>query len=164
MMTATNSCESGFSDISCATPQPPGQQQLAGVASIETGTIIKTGKGKNATFTFTPGSEFAPGDKVVFRGLVTDDTGAAVSGAMFSLDITGPESVGTSSSASDGLGIADAEWSTQRPNRKGAGGTTEGIYTATVSGLSAGGFDWDNIPLEVEFSIGGQRSHFTRMH
>jgi hypothetical protein len=148
------SCESGFSNIQCATPQPPGHQQLAGVDSLETGKWVREGKGKNATTTWVLTTEFAAGDSIVFLGLVTDDTGAPFSGVNFDLEISGPESTFISSVASDSEGYAEATWVTQKPNKRGAGGTTQGAYTATVTGLSAGGYDWDGNSVHVDFSIG----------
>ena len=152
MLTATAGCESDFSNIECATPQPPGQQAVAGVASIVTGTYVKTGKGKDATTTWVETSNFAQGDKVVFRGLITDADGVPLSGANFHLGITGPESNNLSSGSSDGDGYAEATWSTQKP--KGGGGTTPGAYTGTVTDVSAAGHSWDEVPTETDFSIG----------
>jgi hypothetical protein len=152
MLTATVGCAtSDFSDILCATPQPPGQQAVAGVASIETGQWVKTGKGKDATETWTPMTDFAQGDKVTFRGLITDGDGLPLPGANFHLEITGPESHSVSSGSSDGEGFAEATWSTQKP--RGGGGTTVGDYTGTVTDVSAAGHSWDEVATEAGFSI-----------
>jgi hypothetical protein len=151
MLTATAGCESDFSNIECATPQPPGQQAVAGVASIETGKYVKTGKGKDATTTWVPTTDFAQGDKVVFRGLITDVDGVPLAGANFHLDITGPESNSLSSGSSDGDGLAEATWSTQKP--RGGGGTTVGAYTGTITDVSAAGHSWDEVATQAEFSI-----------
>ncbi len=154
MLTATASCESGFSDVVCATPQPPGQQQLAAVDNLETGTSVKVGKGKNAYYEFQAQFVFTQGDRIGIRGRVTDESGAPVSGATFSVHINGPEIQDLTSASSDADGVAVAEWSTEAPNKKGNGGTIPGDYTATVSGLSAGSLTWDGNPVQASFSIG----------
>jgi hypothetical protein len=164
MLTATAGCAtSDFSAIACATPQPPGQQEVAGVASIETGLYVKSGKGKDATTTWVPTTEFAQGDKVVFRGWITDADGVPLPGANFHLAISGPESNSISSGSSDGDGLAEATWSTRKPNGGGGGGTTVGAYTGIVTEVSAAGHSWDEVPTQAEFSIGppgaGLQSH-----
>jgi hypothetical protein len=152
MLTATAGCAtSDFSDIVCATPQPPGQQAVAGVASIEAGQWVKTGKGKDATETWVPMTDFAQGDRITFRGLITDGDGLPLPGANFHLDITGPESHSVSSGSSDAEGYAEATWSTQKP--RGGGGTTVGDYTGTITNVSAAGHSWDEVPTQADFSI-----------
>ncbi len=63
-------CESGFSNILCATPDTPGQTTTAGVSALETGKYVKSGKGKGATLTYQPTSSFTAGDGVVIRAQV----------------------------------------------------------------------------------------------
>ena len=147
------SCESAFSNIQCATPQPPGQQQLAGVVALQSGTWITEGKGKNATHTFVLSTEFVQGDDIVFQAQIIDAAGLPITGAKFDLGITGAESASITSTLSDGAGMAEATWATQKPNKKGVGGTTTGSYVATVSGLTAGGYNWDGSAVQVSFSI-----------
>jgi len=154
LTTRLASCESAFGNIQCASPQPPGQQRLAGTESLQSGKWISEGKGKNVTLTFLLTTEFAQGDSIVFRGQVIDDAGAPVSGATFNLQITGPESVVITSTSSDSAGIAEATWTTQTPNKRGAGGTSAGAYRATVIGLTVSGYNWDEVATEVSFSIG----------
>ena len=154
MLTATAGCESGFSNIECATPQPPGQLDVAGVASIVTGKYVRTGKGKDAVTTWVPTADFVQGDKVVFRGQITGADGVPLPGANFHLAVTGPESSTVSSGSSNGDGYAEATWSTQKPNGGGGGGTTVGTYTGTVTDVSAAGHSWDEVATQAIFSIG----------
>jgi hypothetical protein len=148
-------CESGFSNILCAIPTQPGQEVLAGVIDpMLTGKWVKEGKGKNATLTFVLTSSFIQGDGVVISATVNDETGAPVADATVNIEISGAESANLSSRPSDANGIAEATWNTLAPNKKGAGGTTIGAYTATISGVTASGFVWDQVPTSVSFTIG----------
>ena len=151
MLTASAGCAtSDFSLISCATPQPPGQQAVAGVASIVMGKYVKVGKGQED---WVPTTDLVQGDKVVFRGLITDGEGLPLPGANFHLAISGPESHAVSSGSSDADGYAEATWSTQRPKGKGGGGTSPGDYTGTTTDVSAAGHSWDEVPTQAVFSI-----------
>jgi hypothetical protein len=164
-VTASSSeCESGFSTIMCATPQPPGQQPTAGVLSIQSGKWVREGKGKNATETFVFTTGFAAGDEIILRMLVTDQGGAPLPGATVDLTITGPENTSISSGVSAVDGSAEALWATQKPNKKGLGGTASGSYTATVSGLSTPSLDWDGVVTTVGFTIGQSSAKQMRMH
>ncbi len=155
-VTASSSeCESGFSNILCSTPPPPGQEAAAGVISMQSGKWVTKGKGKNKTQTFVFTTDFAAGDELVFRMLVTDQGGAALPGATVNLTVSGPENTSISSGVSDASGNAEALWTTQSPNKKGVGGTANGSYTATVSGLSAPSHDWDGLAYKVDLTIGG---------
>jgi len=149
-------CESGFSNILCATPRQPGQLQTAGVSGLETGTWVVTGKGKNATRTFVLSTEFVQGDEIVFRALITDDSGVPVKNASFELTISGPETVAIASGTSDTTGVASATWVTQAPNHKGQGGTLTGVYSATLSALNANSYSWDEVAVQVGFGVAGQ--------
>ena len=149
-------CESAFSNIQCATPQAPGQQETAAVATLQTGKWVREGKGKNATETFVLTTQFVQGDTIVFQAQVVDETGSPVSGANYNLQITGPESSALTSTASDDAGTGEANWGTEKPNKKGVGGTTIGSYQAIVSGLSASGYVWDGQSIQVSFSIDAQ--------
>ncbi|NNL05360.1 MAG: hypothetical protein HKO85_08715 [Xanthomonadales bacterium] len=154
MLTAqTAECESAFSNIACATPQPPGQQQAAGVSSLETGKWVRQGKGKHATTEWVLTDQFVQGDQVIFRGRITDENGNALQGASFQLAISGPESASLVSGVSDAEGYAEASWSTAKPNKKGVGGTATGSYTAAVSGASATGYGWDGVATQLGFTI-----------
>ena len=164
-VTASSSeCESGFSNITCATPLPPGQEVTAGVISMQSGKWVREGKGKHATETFVFTTDFAAGDEIVFRLLVADQGGAPLPGATVSLAISDPENTSINSGASDAEGNAEALWATQKPNKKGIGGTASGSYTATASGLSAPTHDWDGIAKEVNFTIGQSSAMQMSMH
>jgi hypothetical protein len=151
---APTECQSDFSNIHCATPQQAGQQQEVGVTTIQTGKWVREGKGKHATETFVFTDSFSAGDQVSLRMLVTTESGTPVSGATVSLAIDGPESTSVISDSSDNDGFAVAAWATQRPNKKGVGGTSSGPYTATVSAVSSGQYDWDGNANQASFSIG----------
>jgi hypothetical protein len=148
----TDVAESAFSNILCATPESPGQITTAGVTTLETGYYEITGKGKDRVTTFVLSSTFAPGDTVIVRATVFDSDGLAVEGATVDLSITGPESVTLISGASDASGIAEASWVTEGPNKRGVGGTAEGSYTATVTGV-AGTLPWDGVMTSASFTL-----------
>ena len=149
-------CESAFSNIQCAIPQAPGQQETAAVVGLQTGKWVREGKGKNATETFVLTTQFVQGDSIVFQAQVVDETGSPVTGANYNLQVTGPESTTLTSTASNNTGTGEANWGTQKANKKGVGGTTVGSYQATVSGLSATGYGWDKQIMQVSFSIATQ--------
>jgi hypothetical protein len=148
----SNGCESGFSNILCATPTNPGQADLMGIDTLATGKWVKEGKGKNATESFVVTGTFATGDSVVVQATVTSG-GAPVADATVTLAISGPESATLTSAPSDADGVAALTWNTQSPNRKGNGGTATGNYTVTVTGVTAGGFAWDNISASATFTL-----------
>ena len=131
-ITTTTDCESGFSNILCATPATP--QQLVGVASVTT----------------VPNDVFAPGDKVNFEAQVVDEAGLPVAGAVVDLSETGPSLVSLASQPSDAAGIAVATWSTRRTGRFA---TPTGSYTATVTNVTAAGLTWDGVPTFTAFEI-----------
>jgi len=149
----TQQCESAFSNIVCATPKPPGQQATAGLETLETGKWVMQGKGKNATRTWIATTGFLQGDPITFRGRVTDSTGVPLAGATFSLAISDPSTLSLLSGVTDSQGYAEATWSTSKPNRKGAGGTPTGNYTATVTGVSVAGYSWDGAMKQAGFTI-----------
>lgn len=148
-------CESAFSNILCATPQPPGQPSAqATVFVTDIGRWLKQGKGGNATFVWDPTTEFTTGDEVVLKLKVTDQAGAAVAGAAVSVSVNGPAQATLTSSASRSDGFAEARWTTQKPNKQGAGGTATGLYTATVTGLSSNSHQWDGGVAQQTFTLG----------
>ncbi|MGV7229976.1 MAG: hypothetical protein ACQ9IQ_15125 [Nitrospirales bacterium] len=143
-------CESGYSNIMCATPTNQGQSgSLVGVASMETG--VYSGKGKNQTFNLA--TIFNPGDSVTIRTLVLDQDGSPVSNATVEIVIGGPETATLNSNPSDANGWAEAQWNTQAPNKKGNGGTTLGDYTATTTNVTASGFNWDGVTTSTTFKL-----------
>jgi hypothetical protein len=142
-------CESGFSNILCATPENQGQTTLpAGVNLIITGYL--SGKGKNKEF--VEASSFSPGDGIVIRSLVLSD-GSPVSSATVEITIGGPETVTLNSGPSAGDGWAEATWNTQAPNKKGQGGTATGSYTATTTNVTATGYHWDSVTTGTSFDL-----------
>ena len=144
-------CESGFSNIVCTTPNNQGQTPPpVGVSAMETG--IYEGKGNNKQY--APKTSFNAGDGVVIRARVIDrDTGLPVSNATVEITIGGPESVTLNSGPSDADGWAEATWQTQKPNKKGQGGTTPGEYTATTTNVTASGYHWDSVITSTTFII-----------
>jgi hypothetical protein len=148
-VTAYTECESAFSNILCATPDNQ-QTPAAGVTQMVTG--IYTGKGQNKTF--QEQISFNAGDSVVVRALVVDqDTGLPISNATVEITIGGPETVTLNSNPSDADGWAEATWNTQKPNKRGQGGTTPGAYTATTTNVTASGYHWDSVTTNVTFTI-----------
>jgi hypothetical protein len=144
-----DTCESGFSNILCAVPVNQGQQDLVGVESLETG--YYGGKGKNKTWVGT--TAFNAGDAVVVRARVVDAAGLPVANSTVAVEISGPETHTLTAGPSDGNGTAEATWQTLKPNKRGQGGTTPGAYTATVVGVTATGYVWDNAATSADFSV-----------
>jgi hypothetical protein len=149
-------CESGFSNILCAIPNAPGQAD-AGVSEMETGKWVTTGKGKKQTTDFVivaPPDVFNAGDAVVIRAYVVDSaTGLPLGNATVDISITGPETRNLTTGPSDTNGRAEATWNTQKPNKKGQGGTTLGEYTATTINVTATGYAWDGSATSTTFNI-----------
>jgi hypothetical protein len=143
------SCGSPFSNILCAIPNNQGQARV-GVGTLETG--IYSGKGK--TKTFSVAETFAAGDAVVVRAYVVDaSTGLPVANATVDIAITGPEAHTLTSGPSDANGLAEATWQTQKPNKRGQGGTTLGGYTVTVANVVADGYTWDGVMTSTSITI-----------
>jgi hypothetical protein len=137
-------CESDFSNVECAIAKA----LPAGVSILETG--IYSGKGKTATF--TPQSIFKAGDSIVIRAYVVDkSTGLPLSNASVDISVGGLSLSPTS--ASDASGIAETTWNTSAPNKRGQGGTAPGTYTATVTNVTASGYNWDMVRTSVDFTI-----------
>jgi hypothetical protein len=146
-------CESDFSTLVSATPQAPGHQQTAGVDVLETGRWVKEGKGKNATTTWETSGSFVQGDTVVIRGRILGTDNQPLSGATFSVNLSGPETAALTSAPSGADGWAEANWTTQSPNRKGNGGTAPGSYDLSVDGVMATGYHWDGIAISISISL-----------
>jgi hypothetical protein len=143
-------CESGYSEPVCATPQNQGQTtDPAAVTSLVTG--YYSGKGSNKTW--TPSGSFTAGDEVVVRALVVDATGSSIANATVEITIGGPEAVTLNSNPSNGEGWAEASWQTQKPSKKGQGGTTPGSYTASVTNITATGYHWDGVITDTSFTM-----------
>ncbi|RTR33535.1 Ig-like domain-containing protein [Shewanella atlantica] len=149
-----NVCESEFSNILCAIPIQPGQEDLAGIAEpIQTGKWLKEGKGKHQTITFVVTSEFIQGEDVVFQVTVKDESDLPISGATVNFLVDGTESTEFTSVVSNENGIAQASWSTDAPNKKGVGGTAVGEYVVFINGVTASGYVWDQIQTSKTFQI-----------
>jgi hypothetical protein len=146
-------CESAYSNILCATPEPPGQMVTIGVNAMETGRYVTTGKGKNKTTTFELTATFTAGDGVVVQAYVVDEQGNPVENATVGIQITGPETANITSDLSDANGLAVATWQTESPNKKGQGGTTTGSYSADVSNVTADNYVWDGVSTSTSFTI-----------
>jgi hypothetical protein len=145
-------CESTFSvDILCATPENQGQTtDPAGVVLLETG--YYEGKGKNVTWISS--SVFAPGDEVTVRAQVIDQTtGLPIANATVEVTIGGSDTVTLNSNPSNTDGWAEATWQTQKPNKKGQGGTTPGDYTASTTNVTASDYHWDSVTTSTPFTI-----------
>jgi len=153
-VTASNTeCESGFSNILCATPQSPGQTQYASAAVFETGHWVTEGKARNRYPVYQASTVFAAGDEIILRIKVTDESGIGIGGAQASISITGPESADLLSLLTDSQGEAEATWATVRPNKKGVGGTAVGAYSAAITGLKLSTHQWDGVAGEWSFTI-----------
>jgi len=148
----TAECESDFSNILCAIPNNPGQNNLE--ATLATGRYETTGKGKTKVITFVTTTIFSVGDGVILRAIVLDEaTGLPVPNATVNIDISGPQAASLSTGPSDSKGVAEATWQTQAPNRKGQGGTTPGNYTATTTDVTASGYIWDGVMTTTAFTL-----------
>jgi len=144
-------CESAFSNVLCATPASS-VQLSAKAGSIETGRLVTSGKGKNQVTSFVVDSIFSQGETVVLRALLLDSADQPLSGASFTAAVSGPSTAAVSSGSADAQGYATATWDTTAP-RKNKDGTPTGSYTATITGVSAGGYTWDGVTVEVVFDL-----------
>ncbi|MGA1839261.1 MAG: fibronectin type III domain-containing protein [bacterium] len=144
-------CESGFSNILCATPNNQGQTtDPAGVDSMVTGFYSGGGKTK----TFSSSTTFQAGTSIVIRAHMIDKiTGSPLANATVDIAIDGPETTTLTSGPSDPAGVAEATWNTQAPNRKGQGGTTPGHYTASTIDVKVSGYHWDSVTTSTSFDI-----------
>jgi hypothetical protein len=148
--------ESGFSNILCAVPTNPGQTLFAGVDTIRTGKWIKQGKGKNATTTFELTQSFTAGDGVVIQGRAVNEDLVALPDATVEISIkdTNGDTVTTLlTGPSDADGWAEATWQTQKPNKKGRGGTPPGVYSAETISVTVSGYVWDGVMTSTTFCI-----------
>ncbi|MGD8579371.1 MAG: Ig-like domain-containing protein [Lysobacterales bacterium] len=151
---SADSCESGFSNILCATPQPPGQQvKTASISTGETGLWTVSGKGKNKVVAWTQTANFVAGDEIVLILSVSDAFGSPVSGLTVNVSVDGPSTVDLASTTTDPNGEAEVRWLTSAPKRNGQGGTPAGDYTAAVSGLNSSTYVWDGVGSEWSFHI-----------
>jgi PKD repeat protein len=131
-----------------------------GADGMETGQYETSGKGKKKTTTFVLTGTFNVGDEVTIHTHVVDRFGQAVPYATVDLTIIGPETTNLTAGPSDDTGVAEAKWETSTPKgggKKGKGkpqpGTTPGTYTATVVGVTADGYEWDQFETSCDFII-----------
>jgi len=89
----------------------------------------------------------------VVRAYVQDDQNKPLANATVDINITGPVTVSLITGPSDAAGIAEATWSTSKPNKKGVGGTPLGTYSATTVNVTADGYTWDGITTATTFTI-----------
>ncbi|MFU8895480.1 MAG: multiheme c-type cytochrome [Gammaproteobacteria bacterium] len=144
-------CESAFSNVLCATPASNAQLTVKAV-DLETGRLVTTGKGGNRVTTFEPGSSFAQGEDVAIRARLLDSADQPLAGASFTAAISGPSTASVSSASADEQGFAIATWGTAAP-RRNRDDTPIGNYTVTVAGVSAGGYNWDGVTVNVSFAL-----------
>jgi hypothetical protein len=120
---------------------------------LVTGKYVTNGSGKNKTTTFSAISTFKRGETVVIRATVKNQSGTPVANATVQLGVSDPSAVNLTSGPSSSSGIAEAKWTTTAPNKRGQGGTPLGGYTATVTNVTATGYQWDGLPSSVTFTI-----------
>ena len=145
-----DACESDFSNILCATPQNQGQTtDPAGVDTLQTGKW--SGKGQKRQFVLT--DLFAAGETIVVRAHVADANGNPIANATVEITIGGPETVTLNSNPSAADGWAEATWQTQKPNKKGQGGTAPGLYTASTTNVTVSGYHWNGVTTNATFTI-----------
>jgi hypothetical protein len=130
-------------------------QPTAGATTLMTGKYVISGSRKNQVRTFVTAPIFLRGETVVIRATVKDANGNIVPNATVSLKVNAGSQLVTTltSGPSDGQGIAEAQWKTSAPGRKGNGGTPTGLYTVEVFGITATGFAWDGARTQAGFTI-----------
>ena len=116
-----------------------------GVTYLDIGKYVTSGSKKTKTTVFTPTSTFKRGETVVIWWTVKDTAGSPVTNATVQLTVSGATSVNLTSGPSDSSGKAEVKWTTTAPNKRGQGGTPTGSYTATVTNVTATGYQWDNL-------------------
>jgi hypothetical protein len=153
---AVSDAESGFSNILCATPTNPGQTVYAGVDDMQMGKWVTTGKGKNQTTEFVVTDSFNAGDAVVVQAHVVDEGGLPLADAAAEITINNPNGNPVTTlltGPSDADGIAETTWLTQKPNKKGQGGTPSGVYDAATVNVTVSGYVWDGVTTSTSFTI-----------
>jgi hypothetical protein len=155
-ITAVDGCtaESGFSNVVCATPSAAGQAVIGVTEPLQTGRWVSSGKGRNATSTFELTDAFAAGDAVVIQGVV--GTGESTpSGAVVRVTISraGTPVATLEPATTDSTGRFEVNWQTQKPNKKGQGGTPTGSYSTAVTDITLSGYSWDGQAGGVSFTL-----------
>jgi len=145
--------ESVFSNILCATPTNPGQTVYVGIDTMRTGKWVITGKGKNQTTEFVVTDTFNAGDGVVIQVHVVDEGGLPLADATVEIIINDAGGTTLLTDPSDATGWAEATWQTQKPNKKGQGGTPSGAYQAVTNNVTVSGYVWDGVMISTPFII-----------
>jgi len=115
---------------------------------MQTGKFVTSGKGKNQTTDFVATDTFTAGDKVVIRAHAVAEGGLPLADATVEIIINdaGGNPVATLlTDPSDASGWAETTWQTQRPNKKGQGGTPAGAYEAVTNNVTVSGYVWDGV-------------------
>lgn len=131
---------------------------LAGVKEMRTGKWVTTGKGKgkNQTTEYVLTNTFNAGDDVVVQAHVVDEGGAPLADATVEIEIkdAGGNLVATLlTDPSNTSGWAEATWPTQKPNKKGQGGTPAGAYDAVTVNVTVSGYVWDRVMTDTSITI-----------
>ncbi len=135
----TGACESGPSNVLCATPTNQGAVAVSGIV-----TGYYEGNGNNKTF--VPSSSFRAGAKVYTRVTVTNvANGAPVANAVVTFAVT-PGGATFSSGPSNGSGLAEGAWGTKK-------NTATGSYQITVTGVVVDGYTWNGVPVSTTVTI-----------
>ena len=87
------------------------------------------------------------------RAHVADANGNPIANATVEITIGGPETVTLNSNPSAADGWAEATWQTQKPNKKGQGGTAPGLYTASTTNVTVSGYHWNGVTTNATFTI-----------
>jgi len=128
-------------------------QPSVGVSALAVGKYVTSGTKKNRITVFTEYSTFKQGETVIIRSEVKDATGSPVANATVQFLLSGPIQASFTSSPSNSSGMAETKWTTTTPRKRGQGGTPTGDYTATVTNVTATGYQWDNQVGTVSFNI-----------
>jgi hypothetical protein len=134
-------CESGFSNILCATPTPAPPM---GVSDLQSGVWVGR---KNPGF--QPQESFAVRETVVLQATVVDEGLVPVADAVVTVEITDPNGAllaTVTSTPSDIAGLAYLEWKVPR-------GAAGGLYTATVIDVQQPLYFFDGVPTADTFTV-----------
>ena len=112
-----------------------------------------TGKGKNQTTEFIVTDTFNAGDAVVVQAHVVDEGGLPLADATVEIIINDAGGTTLLTDPSDASGWAEATWQTQKPNKKGQGGTPAGAYQAVTNNVTVSGYVWDGVMTLAPINI-----------
>lgn len=100
---------------------------------------------------FVAAATFNLGDTVIIRTRVVEPSGP-VAGATVDLALSGPQSLALTTAATNADGWGEAAFPTAKP-KGGNPGTPTGTYTATVTGVTASGHQWDGVAQSTSFLL-----------